>query len=75
MDISLPGMDGIEASGILNQDEKTKTIPIVGLSAHAMRGDEEKALVAGLIGYITKPIDTRGFAADVGGFLGIKNEE
>jgi CheY-like chemotaxis protein len=75
MDISLPGMDGIEAAGILNQDEKTKAIPIVGLSAHAMRGDEEKALVAGLIGYITKPIDTRGFAADVGGFLGIKNEE
>lgn len=75
MDISLPGMDGIEAAGILKQDEKTKEIPVVGLSAHAMRGDPEKALAAGLIGYITKPIDTRGFAKEVRKFLQIKDEE
>jgi len=74
MDISLPGMDGIEAAGILKQDEKTKDIPVVALSAHAMRGDQEKALVAGLIGYITKPIDTRGFAGEVGKFLKMKND-
>ena len=69
MDISLPGMDGIEAAGILKQDEETKDVPVVALSAHAMRGDQEKALVAGLVGYITKPINTRSFAAEVGKFL------
>ncbi|MBC8178455.1 MAG: response regulator, partial [Desulfobacteraceae bacterium] len=68
MDISLPGMDGIEAAGILKQDDETKDIPVVALSAHAMKGDEEKALVAGLIGYITKPIDTRAFSTEVGRF-------
>ena len=74
MDISLPGMDGIEAAGILKQDDETKDIPVVALSAHAMKGDEEKALVAGLIGYITKPIDTRAFSTEVGRFLGMKND-
>ncbi|MBL7216196.1 MAG: response regulator [Desulfobacteraceae bacterium] len=73
MDISLPGMDGIEAAGILKQDDETKDIPVVALSAHAMKGDEEKALVAGLIGYITKPIDTRAFSTEVGRFLRVKS--
>ena len=61
MDIQLPGMDGLEATQILKEDVSTKDIPVVALTAHAMKGDEEKALDAGCSGYITKPIDTREF--------------
>ena len=59
MDIQLPGMDGLEATQILKEDILTKDIPVVALTAHAMKGDEEKAINAGCNGYITKPIDTR----------------
>ena len=69
MAISLPGMDGLEATGILKQDPTTKDITVIALTAHAMRGDEEKAMVAGCIGYITKPIDTREFPKDVSRFI------
>ena len=61
MDLSLPGMDGIEATKALKADPQTSGIPIVAVTAHAMKGDEQKALAAGCEGYITKPIDTRMF--------------
>jgi two-component system, cell cycle response regulator DivK len=61
MDIQLPGMDGLAATQILKDDTTTKDIPVVALTAHAMKGDEQKALEAGCSGYITKPIDTREF--------------
>lgn len=69
MDISLPGMDGLTATRMLREDEKTHHIPVVALTAHAMRGDESKALSAGCVGYVAKPIDTRGFAHTVAGFM------
>jgi len=69
MDISLPGMDGLEATGVLKQDPATKDINVVVLTAHAMKGDEEKALAAGCAGYITKPIDTRAFSKTVARFI------
>lgn len=69
MDISLPGMDGLEAAGVLKQDPATKGINVVALSALAMKGDEEKALAAGCYGYITKPIDTREFPKTVARFI------
>jgi len=69
MDISLPGMDGLEATGILKQDPMTKDITVIALTAHAMRGDEEKAVAAGCTGYIMKPIDTREFPKDVARFI------
>jgi len=69
MDISLPGMDGLEATGILKQDPTTKDITVIALTAHAMKGDEEKALAAGCSGYITKPIDTREFPKAVARFI------
>jgi CheY-like chemotaxis protein len=69
MDISLPGMDGLEATGVLKQDPATKGINVVAMTAHAMKGDEEKVLAAGCDGYITKPIDTREFSKTVARFI------
>jgi two-component system, cell cycle response regulator DivK len=69
MDISLPGMDGLTATKILKQNSKTERIPVVALTAHAMKGDEAKALAAGCAGYITKPIDTRTFSKSVADFV------
>lgn len=69
MDVSLPGMDGLEATSALKRDPITAGIPIVALTAHAMKGDEEKAMAAGCAGYLTKPIDTRSFTRTVAGFL------
>ena len=69
MDISLPGIDGLKATRILKEDPLTRNVPVVALTAHAMKGDDEKALDAGCIGFITKPIDTRSFVETVAGYL------
>jgi CheY-like chemotaxis protein len=69
MDISLPDMDGLEATRRLKKEPRTSGIPVVALTAQAMPGDREKALAAGCCGYITKPIDTRGFTKTVLQFL------
>jgi two-component system, cell cycle response regulator DivK len=73
MDISLPGMDGLSATAVLKQDAETKGIPVVALTAHAMKGDEEKVLAAGCADYITKPIDTRAFSQRVGRLVQASN--
>ena len=65
MDVSLPGLDGLAATKVLRADPATRHLTIVALTAHAMRGDEDLALGAGCDGYLTKPIDTRTFAAKV----------
>ena len=69
MDIQLPGQDGLSFTRELREDERTRHIPVIALTAHAMRGDEELALSAGCLGYITKPIDTRTFADVVSAIL------
>jgi CheY-like chemotaxis protein len=69
MDISLPGMDGLSATKNLKADPATRHLAVVGLTANAMKGDEEIALNAGCDGYLTKPIDTRTFIAAVTQFI------
>lgn len=56
LDISLPGMDGTEVLQALRQREHLRDVPIVALTAHAMRGDRERFLALGFDDYVTKPI-------------------
>lgn len=69
MDIALPGMDGLTLTRKLKADERLKHVPVIALTASAMKGDDRKALDAGCVGYITKPIDTRKLAQQVAAFL------
>jgi CheY-like chemotaxis protein len=59
MDVRLPQMDGLTATGILKAAVDTHHIPIIALTAQAMKGDEERALEAGCDAYLSKPVDTR----------------
>lgn len=65
MDIQLPGMDGLEATALLKRDDATRTIPVIALSALAMKGDEERIRAAGCDGYIAKPMGIHEFLATV----------
>jgi len=65
MDIQLPGMDGLEATALLKADEATRGIPVIALTALAMKGDEERILAAGCDGYIAKPLDYKDFLATI----------
>ena len=69
MDIALPGMNGLELTRKLKEDEATRQIRIVALTASAMKGDDQKAREAGCDGYITKPIDTRRLPLQVAEYL------
>jgi two-component system, cell cycle response regulator DivK len=70
MDIQLPGMDGLEATAQLKRDEATSAIPVIALTAFAMKGDEERIRAAGCDGYIAKPMRYREFLATVAAQLG-----
>jgi two-component system, cell cycle response regulator DivK len=66
MDIQLPGIDGLELTHRLKTDSATDQIIIIGLTAYAMKGDEERILAAGCDAYIAKPIDTRTLPGVIG---------
>jgi two-component system cell cycle response regulator DivK len=57
LDLGLPVLDGWETARLLKEDERTRSIPIIALSAHAMDGDRARALAAGCDDYDTKPVD------------------
>jgi two-component system, cell cycle response regulator DivK len=65
MDIQLPGIDGLEATALLKTDLKTRAIPVIALTALAMKGDEERILAAGCDGYIAKPMRYKEFLAAI----------
>lgn len=69
MDIQLPGMDGLQATALLKADEATRAIPVIALTALAMKGDEERIRSAGCDGYIAKPLAYREFLATISNYL------
>jgi two-component system cell cycle response regulator DivK len=69
MDIQLPGMDGLEATALLKMADLTRAIPVIALTALAMKGDEERIRAAGCDGYIAKPMRYREFLATIAAHL------
>ena len=69
MDIQLPGMDGLEATALLKSDPSTRGIPVIALTALAMKGDEQRILAAGCDGYIAKPLAYKEFLATISALL------
>lgn len=71
MDMSLPGLDGWEATRQLKADPQTRHIPVIALTAHAMAGDRDKALAAGCDEYDTKPVEFARLLAKIQATLGV----
>ena len=69
MDIQLPGMDGVEATKIIKAQESTKDIPVIAVTANAMKGDREEFISEGFDDYISKPIEISILTEKVGQFL------
>ncbi len=69
LDIYLPKMDGYEVAKRLKGDTGLRSIPVIALTAHAMKGNREQALEAGCDGYISKPIDIRELPKQIEQFL------
>lgn len=59
MDINLPGMDGVTAARLIKSRQECRDIPVLALTASAMKGDEERILEKGFDGYVAKPIDVK----------------
>ena len=69
MDIELPGLDGLTVTRMLKSDPKTSAMPVVALTANAMKGNEQEALAAGCSGYISKPIEVANFVQKIATYL------
>ncbi len=69
LDMHLPGIDGMSLVRELREDPRTATLPVVAVTAHAMRGDRERFLAAGCTGYIAKPIQPATFVDEVRAYL------
>jgi two-component system, cell cycle response regulator DivK len=70
MDVQLPGMTGYEATRRLKADPATAAIPVIAITAHAMRGEEATARAAGCDAYLTKPLETQAFRELLRRFVG-----
>ena len=70
MDISIPGMDGWEATRVLREDPSTRNIPIVALTAHALADDRKRAMEVGFNSYLAKPIEPNAVVAEVRRLIG-----
>jgi len=73
MDVSLPDMNGLEATRIIKADDALKNIPVLALTAHAMANDERTCLAAGCDAYLTKPIDDDLLLQRISYFLEVKH--
>ena len=71
MDMSLPIMDGWEATRCVKADDQTRNVPVIGLTAHAMVGDREKAIEAGCDDYDTKPVEIDRLISKMERLLGV----
>jgi len=71
MDLQLPGLDGFQATQQIRADPKLRDVPIVAVTAHAMKGDDERARAAGCDGFVAKPIQVRQFVATVEHYLSL----
>lgn len=69
MDIHLPGVDGLSVAREMKETEGMAEVPILALTAHAMRGDRDRFLEAGCDGYISKPIDVKTFIPSIRRYL------
>ena len=72
MDMSLPGLDGWEATRRIKAAPETRAIPVIALTAHAMAGDREKAIAAGCDDFDTKPVDLERLLGKIEALLGGK---
>jgi len=75
MDIQLPKINGLEVTRRLRQMPEFRHVPIVALTAYAMKGDEEKCIEAGCDAYLAKPINTRELPEIVAGMLGKRKQD
>jgi CheY-like chemotaxis protein len=76
MDVSMPEMNGLEATGEIRRREEIEGthVPIVGVTAHALKGDRERCLEAGMDDYLPKPISPKALAEKVDRWIGPKGE-
>ncbi len=75
MDVQLPGTDGLTATRILRANPATQELPILAVTAHAMRGDEARILEAGCTSYAAKPISYKSFLAQVAELLDVQKTD